>query len=158
MSSAFGNASATPSLGLPMPAGLDQDAPAADPITASGLLGPTGRVSSAFGWRNDPFDGAVKFHSGTDIAMPVGQDVLAAQAGRVESVGDVPGYGLTVLVRHQGGISTRYAHLSEATVKAGEAVTQGQVIAKSGSSGKSTGPHLHFEVLKDGQSLDPGRW
>jgi murein DD-endopeptidase MepM/ murein hydrolase activator NlpD len=158
MSTGFGNASRTPSLGLPMPAGLDQDLPAADPITASGLLGPSGRVSSPFGWRQDPFGAEVKFHNGTDIAMPVGQDVLAAQAGQVESVGEVAGYGLTVVVRHPGGLATRYAHLSEAAVKVGQAVTQGQVIAKSGSSGKSTGPHLHFEVLKDGQAVDPGRW
>jgi murein DD-endopeptidase MepM/ murein hydrolase activator NlpD len=158
LSGVFGDASSTPSLGLPLPAGLDQDAPATDSITASGLLGPTGRVSSSFGWRHDPIGGEVEFHSGTDIAMPVGQDVLAARAGEVVSVGEVPGYGLTVVVRHQGGFATRYAHLSEATVKAGQAVTQGQVIAKSGSSGKSTGPHLHFEVLKDGRFVDPGRW
>ena len=148
------------SLGVPLPQGqgLDQDSPVADAVAASGLLGPSGRVSSTFGWRRDPIGGDVKFHSGTDIAMPVGQDVLAAQAGQVESVGDVPGYGLTVVVRHQGGLATRYAHLSEADVKVGQTVTQGQVIAKSGSSGKSTGPHLHFEVIKDGQAVDPGRW
>lgn len=145
--------------GLPLPPGLelDQDAAVADAVAASGLAGPAGRVSSAFGWRPDPMDGSVKFHAGTDIAMPVGHDVQAAQAGRVESVGDEAGYGLTVVLRHAGGLATRYAHLSEAVVKVGDSVTQGQVIAKSGSSGKSTGPHLHFEVIKDGQVVDPGR-
>ncbi|MGH7489186.1 MAG: peptidoglycan DD-metalloendopeptidase family protein [bacterium] len=141
--------------GLQLPGGTDQLVPGADPLTTSGLLGPTGQVSSRFGWRRDPIDGDMKMHKGIDIAMPVGHDVVTADAGRVESVGDVPGYGLTVVVKHAGGLSTRYAHLSEATVKAGDEVAKGQVIAKSGNSGHSTGPHLHFEVIKDEEPIDP---
>ena len=112
-------------------------------------------VTSAFGWRQDPFTGGSKFHRGTDIAMPVGQEVPVAQAGRVVFAGEQGSYGLTVLVEHAGGFSTRYAHLSQATVAAGDQVVAGQTIAKSGVSGRSTGPHLHFEVLEDGRSVDP---
>jgi len=154
-----GSRSGIPSVvpyGIPLPPGLDQSPLPIDAAAASGLLGPTGRVSSTFGWRQDPMGGGVEFHKGTDIAMPVGQDVQAAQAGKVVSVGDESGYGLTVVVSHEGGLSTRYAHLSEALVKVGDAVARGQVIAKSGSSGKSTGPHLHFEVIQEGQPVDPG--
>jgi murein DD-endopeptidase MepM/ murein hydrolase activator NlpD len=120
-------------------------------------LPPGLQITSGFGLRPDPIDGQTKFHKGMDIAMPVGQHVGAADAGRVESVGELPGYGLTVVVRHQNGMATRYAHLSEATVKVGEDVTKGQVIAKSGNTGRTTGPHLHFEVLKNGQAMDPGK-
>jgi murein DD-endopeptidase MepM/ murein hydrolase activator NlpD len=122
------------------------------PYDESGL--PYG-VSSAFGLRRDPFDGSVKLHKGTDIAMPVGSDVRSAAGGVVESVGELPDYGLTVVVNHAGGVKTRYAHLSEAAVKVGDGVTRGQVIAKSGNSGKSTGPHLHFEVIDEGKPVKP---
>jgi murein DD-endopeptidase MepM/ murein hydrolase activator NlpD len=122
---------------------------------AAALVAPNGRVSSSYGWRQDPIDGDTRFHAGTDIAMPAGQDVVAAGSGVVEAVGELPGYGLTVTLRHPGGMATRYAHLSEADVKAGDAVAQGQVIAKSGSSGRSTGPHLHFEVIQGGRPIDP---
>jgi murein DD-endopeptidase MepM/ murein hydrolase activator NlpD len=125
--------------GLQLPTGADQ----------------TTQVSSGFGMRRDPIDGDMRMHKGIDIPMPVGHDVAAADAGRVESVGDVPGYGLTVVLKHAGGVSTRYAHLSEATVKVGDDVAKGQVIAKSGNSGKTTGPHLHFEVIKEDAPIDP---
>jgi murein DD-endopeptidase MepM/ murein hydrolase activator NlpD len=112
------------------------------------------RVSSQFGWRQDPLDGTMKFHSGTDVAMPVGQDVPAAIAGRVTYAGDRSGYGLTVEVDHGNGLVTRYAHLSEVSVQVGNTVGQGQALAKSGATGRVTGPHLHFEVLDQGQPMD----
>lgn len=114
-----------------------------------------GKVSSAFGWRSDPLNGAMKFHKGMDIAMPVGQEVPVAQAGRVTFAGEQSGYGLTVMVEHRPGLVTRYAHLSELGVAAGDAVADGQTIGKSGASGRVTGAHLHFEVLEDGQPVDP---
>jgi murein DD-endopeptidase MepM/ murein hydrolase activator NlpD len=115
----------------------------------------SGRVTSSYGWRRDPLDGSLRLHKGTDIAMPVGQEVPAARAGRVGFAGELPGYGLTVVVNHDGGRATRYAHLSELTVGAGDAVVEGQVIARSGATGRATGPHLHFELLEDGKPVDP---
>jgi murein DD-endopeptidase MepM/ murein hydrolase activator NlpD len=87
--------------------------------------------------------------------MPEGEPVTAAAAGQVAFAGEMNGYGLTVTIDHGNGLSTRYAHLSELDVQAGEAVGNGQVIAKSGSTGRSTGPHLHFEVLESGQAVEP---
>ena len=118
-----------------------------------------GRVSSSYGWRKDPIDGQTKFHKGVDLAMPVGHDVPAARKGEVAFAGEVNGYGLTVVVRHDDQTATRYAHLSQILVNPGDTVSAGQTIALSGSSGKSTGPHLHFEVIEAGQSVDPsGAW
>lgn len=113
------------------------------------------RVSSQFGWRQDPLDGTLKFHKGTDVAMPVGRDVPAAMGGRVAYAGERSGYGLTVEVDHGNGLMTRYAHLSEVSVSAGDTVAEGQSLAKSGATGRVTGPHLHFEVLDQGQPVDP---
>jgi murein DD-endopeptidase MepM/ murein hydrolase activator NlpD len=114
-----------------------------------------GPISSSFGWRQDPFTKASKFHEGTDIRMPIGQDVPVAQSGRVTFAGEQRGYGLTVMVEHGPGLSTRYAHLSEIEVAVGQNVALGQTIAKSGASGRATGPHLHFEVLEGGNPIDP---
>jgi murein DD-endopeptidase MepM/ murein hydrolase activator NlpD len=115
----------------------------------------TGRLSSAYGWRRDPIDGTRRFHKGIDVAMPVGQGVPAARDGRVTFAGEMRGYGLTVVIDHGNGLSTRYGHLSAIDVHAGDTVTAGQTIAQSGSTGRSTGPHLHFEVLDDGQPVNP---
>ena len=114
----------------------------------------TGRMSSAYGWRRDPIDNSTKFHKGVDIAMPVGSDLPAAQAGTVKFAGEAAGYGLTVVIDH-GSFSTRYAHLSKLDVKSGDAVQAGQVIGQSGATGRVTGAHLHFEVLEKGQSVNP---
>jgi len=113
------------------------------------------RVSSQYGWRQDPLDGTTKFHKGTDVAMPVGREVPAAMSGRVIHAGERSGYGLTVEVDHGNGLVTRYAHLSEVSVNVGDTVTEGQALAKSGATGRVTGPHLHFEVLDQGQPMDP---
>lgn len=114
-----------------------------------------GRVSSAYGWRRDPIDGGLKFHKGTDIAMPTGQTVGAAASGQVAFAGEQAGYGLTVVIDHGGDLRTRYAHLSKLDVKVGQTVTRGQAIAQSGATGRATGPHLHFEVLDGGRPIDP---
>jgi murein DD-endopeptidase MepM/ murein hydrolase activator NlpD len=116
-----------------------------------------GRLSAGFGWRTDPIDGQRRFHNGLDLALPVGQDVPTARAGAVAFAGELPGYGLTVVVKHDDRVSTRYAHLSEILVAPGEVVDAGQSIARSGASGRTTGPHLHFEVLEGGQPVDPAR-
>jgi murein DD-endopeptidase MepM/ murein hydrolase activator NlpD len=114
-----------------------------------------GTLTSSFGWRQHPVGGGMKFHRGVDIAMPEGRDVPVARAGRVAFAGAQGGYGLTVVVDHGEGVSTRYAHLSELRVKAGDPVGDGQTIALSGATGRVTGAHLHFEVLKNGQAVDP---
>jgi murein DD-endopeptidase MepM/ murein hydrolase activator NlpD len=116
---------------------------------------PANPITSNFGWRNDPISGQVRFHSGRDIKMAYGQDVRSAAAGTVTFAGERGGYGMTVEVDHGGGMVTRYAHLSSQAVAVGQTVESGQVIASSGNSGRSTGPHLHFEVLEHGRPVDP---
>jgi murein DD-endopeptidase MepM/ murein hydrolase activator NlpD len=112
-------------------------------------------VSSRFGWRQDPLTGETTFHKGVDIAVAYGRDVKAAADGVVSFAGVQNGYGNTVVVDHDGGRQTRYAHLSQELVRAGDVVSEGQVLGKSGNSGRSTGPHLHFEVLVNGRPVDP---
>jgi murein DD-endopeptidase MepM/ murein hydrolase activator NlpD len=116
---------------------------------------PGGVVTSGFGWRADPIDGRARFHAGADIRMAYGQEVATVAPGRVTFAGDRGGYGLTVVVDHGEGLETRYAHLSSTSVGVGDVVGGGDVIARSGSSGRSTGPHLHIELLRDGRRVDP---
>jgi murein DD-endopeptidase MepM/ murein hydrolase activator NlpD len=118
----------------------------------------SGRVSSAYGWRSDPLKGHAKFHGGIDLAARYGTEVPAAAAGTVVSAGEQGGYGLTVVVRHQNGFESRYAHLASLDVRAGDRVTQGQQVGRVGSTGRSTGPHLHFEVMQGGRRIDPERF
>lgn len=127
--------------------------PSLQPLTPGPV--PLDRISSAYGVRKDPVSGDTKMHKGTDIPMPIGSDVRTAGSGKVVSVGEVSGYGLQVVVDHGDGVTTRYAHLSASAVKPGDTVSRGQVIAASGNSGKSTGPHLHFEVIAQGKTIDP---
>lgn len=104
-------------------------------------------ITSLFGWRVHPIYGDHRFHSGTDLAAPMGTPVLASRAGRVAVADSLGGYGLTVILRHgDGDIESRYAHLSRIAVRPGEWIEQGEVIGLVGSTGNSTGPHLHFEV------------
>ena len=119
------------------------------------LVRPSGKVTSAFGWRADPFNGTSRFHGGIDVRAAYGQDVASAGAGRVVTSGDERGYGTTVVVEHVDGVRTRYAHLSAALVKAGDAVAAGQVLGRAGQSGRATGVHLHFEVIANGVRVDP---
>ncbi len=106
-------------------------------------------VTSAFGWRTHPISGTTRFHTGTDLAAPTGTPVLAAFPGQVQTAGFMGGYGLAILLHHQDGqLATRYAHLSKIYVQPGQWVSQGTIIGLVGSTGNSTGPHLHFETLK----------
>lgn len=123
-------------------------APTAMPLPAS-------HVTSKFGWRHDPLTGQTRFHKGVDLRAAYGQPVASVASGKVVQAGPQGGYGLSVVVEHESGIRTRYAHLSEVSVKAGDAVADGETIGKAGQSGRSTGPHLHFEILADGRPVDP---
>ncbi len=116
-----------------------------------------GRISSQFGMRRDPINGGQGSHKGLDIAAPRGTPIGAAAAGRVIFAGRQGGYGNTVLIEHADGRRTRYAHAEELLVNSGDAVLSGQIIATVGSTGRSTGPHLHFEVLENGLHIDPLR-
>lgn len=127
----------------------------AEPMSLLAL--PEGRVSSQFGWRTDPLTGGNRFHKGVDFAAAYGTDVPSAGQGRVVFAGEQGGYGQTVVIQHAGGVQTRYAHLSHIGVTAGESVEAGAIVGRVGSSGRSTGAHLHFEVLEDGRPVDPAR-
>lgn len=113
------------------------------------------RISSPYGWRMHPIYNTQKFHTGVDLAAPGGSNILAAETGKVISAGWNGGYGNCLVIDHGGGMSTLYAHASKLLVSKGEYVTKGQVIAKVGSTGNSTGNHLHFEVLKSGKTVNP---
>ena len=117
-----------------------------------------GWMSSEYGQRVDPFTGKVAWHSGVDFAGREDSDVVAVASGVVVFAGKRSGYGLMIEVNHGDGYATRYAHHKEARVTTGEVVKKGQVIAVMGSTGRSTGPHVHFEVLKNGKTQDPARF
>jgi len=114
-------------------------------------------ISSDFGMRKDPFTGKAQFHKGVDLAAPAGTPVVAALPGKVISAGYESGYGNTVLVEHDGGLRTRYGHLESINVKAGDIVTSDDTLGKVGSIGRSTGAHLHFEVIRMGVQVDPAK-
>lgn len=112
----------------------------------------TGRLTSRFGWRWG------RAHQGVDIAVPTGTTVRAVGAGRVLTAGWSSGYGRLVTVEHDDGTVTAYAHLSAWLVNAGDRVAAGSPVARSGNTGRSTGPHLHFEVRKAGGQVNPIAW
>jgi LysM repeat protein len=114
-----------------------------------------GRLTSRMGFRPDPFTGKMAYHAGIDIANSVGTPVRAAQYGRVTFSGYRGNYGKTVIVAHPQGYETCYAHLHKIYVRRGQAVQQGEKIGLLGNTGRSTGPHLHFEVHQKGKLLDP---
>jgi murein DD-endopeptidase MepM/ murein hydrolase activator NlpD len=114
-----------------------------------------GWISSYFGGRADPFDGRAAFHKGVDFAAPEGSDVVAVASGIVTWSRDRFGYGKVVEINHGNGLVTRYAHNQKNLVNVGDTVEKGQTIALIGSTGRSTGPHLHFEVLKGGRQVNP---
>jgi murein DD-endopeptidase MepM/ murein hydrolase activator NlpD len=116
------------------------------------------RQSSTFGNRKDPFTGRLAFHSGIDYAAPHGTKVYAAGAGTVTFVGQKSGYGNLVEITHTNGLVTRYGHLSSFIAKQGQKVQAGTPIARVGSTGRSTGPHLHFEVRRTDNAVDPSRY
>jgi murein DD-endopeptidase MepM/ murein hydrolase activator NlpD len=114
--------------------------------------------TSNFGYRIDPFNGHQTFHEGVDFAAESGTPINAAASGKVIYADIHPAYGKNVDIDHGNGLVTRYAHASELMVKEGDLVVRGQRIAKVGSTGRSTGPHLHFEVRLNGVAQNPGRF
>ena len=114
-----------------------------------------GEISSRFGWRTDPIEGDRRFHSGVDIALPEGSPVRAVMGGTVVFAGWKAGYGNVVDIAHDDGWQTRYAHQSELLVQAGDQVHAGDWIGRSGSTGRSTGPHLHLEMHHNQRPVDP---
>ncbi len=114
--------------------------------------------SSSYGWRIDPFNGSRAFHEGLDFTANTGTPIRAAADGIVEASGQTHAYGNIVKLNHGSGLETRYAHASKLLVKSGERVVKGQVIALVGSTGRSTGPHLHYEIRLNGHPLDPRKY
>lgn len=112
-------------------------------------------ISSSYGYRKRPIGSGSEFHSGIDIPAPTGSAIVSAEDGVVVSASTMNGYGKTVVISHGGGLSTLYAHNSVLVVRAGDSVKRGQVIAKAGSTGWSTGPHCHFEVRLNGSHTNP---
>jgi murein DD-endopeptidase MepM/ murein hydrolase activator NlpD len=117
-----------------------------------------GFISSYFGRRADPFTGYSAEHRGLDFAGPQGTKVISVAAGLVTYAGERSGYGQMVEINHGNGLATRYCHNEQLLVKQGDMVRKGQEVALMGSTGRSTGPHLHFEVLKNGTQVDPLRF
>ncbi len=128
------------------------------PGDAPTLVEGLGRVTSRFGLRADPFTGQHREHHGLDIAAPSGSPIHAAAEGVVRYAGKRGGYGNVVILQHTDGTETRYAHCRDLNVKVGERVERGATVATVGSTGRSTGPHLHFEVRRDGEVVDPAEW
>lgn len=126
-----------------------------DKVRPEGSPVMSGWISSYFGRRSDPFTGRLAHHRGVDFAGRSGSDIVAVAAGVVTYSGDRYGYGLLIEVNHGNGLLTRYGHNSVNHVNEGDKVERGQVIAQMGSTGRATGPNLHFEVIKDGRAVDP---
>jgi murein DD-endopeptidase MepM/ murein hydrolase activator NlpD len=114
-----------------------------------------GFISSYFGERADPFDGREEFHKGVDFAGAAGSKVMAVAAGVVTWAGERAGYGKLIEINHGDGFITRYAHNERTLVSVGDTVKRGDTVALMGSTGHSTGPHVHFEVLRNGRQVDP---
>jgi murein DD-endopeptidase MepM/ murein hydrolase activator NlpD len=129
-----------------------------DPNAIPAIWPVHGRLSAGFGQRMDPFSGEKAFHPGIDIADAVGTDVVATGDGLVIEAEPDAGYGRSILIDHGDGITTRYAHLSRIFVVVGEQVKQGEIIGAIGVSGRTTGPHLHYEVRIHGTPVNPGRF
>ncbi|MCX8124118.1 MAG: M23 family metallopeptidase [Spirochaetes bacterium] len=137
--------------------GQDIFIPDAKPLDIfKGFLWPvkTKNVTSGYGWRKDPFYGETQFHQGIDVRAHY-EWVRASKYGRISYAGWLGGYGKVVVITHPGGDRTLYGHLSKIIVREGQYVKQGQIIAKSGNTGNSTGPHLHFEIIRKGQHINP---
>jgi murein DD-endopeptidase MepM/ murein hydrolase activator NlpD len=127
--------------------------------TVPSLWPVAGTLESGFGGRRNPFGGSsLEFHSGQDIEAPSGTPIAAAASGTVTYAGWMNGYGNLVIVDHGGGLTTRYGHQSRIEVKVGQSVTRGQLLGLVGSTGRSTGPHLHYEVRINDHPVDPRQY
>jgi murein DD-endopeptidase MepM/ murein hydrolase activator NlpD len=129
-----------------------------DEVSPAGRPIKRGWISSYYGMRTDPFTGRRERHKGMDLAGKEGSDVISVGAGVVTWAGERYGYGNLVEVNHGNGYSTRYGHCKEVLVKVGDTVKKGQVMALMGSTGRSTGPHVHFEVRYKGKAVDPKKY
>ncbi len=129
-----------------------------DEVNPAGRPIKRGWISSYYGMRTDPFTGRREHHKGMDLAGKEGSDVISVGAGVVTWAGDRYGYGKLVEVNHGNGYATRYGHSKQVLVQVGDAVKKGQVLALMGSTGRSTGPHVHFEVLYKGKAVDPKKY
>ncbi len=139
--------------------GLMAERQFADEAAVTGRPVRQGWVSSPFGRRTDPFTGQLAWHSGIDFATAAaGADIIAVASGVVTAAGDRDGYGLALDINHGNGYVTRYGHAEKLLVGVGDIITKGQVIALVGSTGRSTGPHVHFEVYKHGRVVDPASY
>jgi murein DD-endopeptidase MepM/ murein hydrolase activator NlpD len=118
----------------------------------------SGFFSDGFGWRRDPIDGSREFHKGVDIVASTGTPVRASADGLVTAAGRMAGYGGMIQLVHGFGMTTRYGHLSKVMVTPGQRVKRGDVIGLVGSTGRSTGPHLHYEVFRAGVQVDPRKY
>ncbi|MCL2293666.1 MAG: M23 family metallopeptidase [Spirochaetes bacterium] len=114
-----------------------------------------GRLTSPFGFRNDPFTGRRSMHNGIDIANSIGTPVRAAADGKIAMTGNSSVYGRFIIIQHPGRYQSLYAHLDRIRVREGERVTQGQLIGDMGNTGRSTGPHLHFAIYRNQRPIDP---
>lgn len=114
-----------------------------------------GWFSHGFGWRKDPWTGQREFHRGIDIVADEGVEIVAPADGVVSRVGRYPDYGRSIDINHGFGYVTRYAHMSDVLVKPGDRLRRGDAIGRVGSTGRSTGPHLHYEVFRDGRRVNP---
>lgn len=124
-------------------------------VTAKAVCPVQGVITSPYGFRKDPFTGKTGFHSGLDIGAPEGEKISAAFYGRVAEIGADDEYGNYVIISHGDGFSTLYAHCSKVYVERGTVVRAGETVAAVGSTGLSTGPHLHFEIRRDGIRYNP---
>ncbi len=129
-----------------------------DEVSPAGRPIKRGWISSYYGMRTDPFTGRREHHKGMDLAGKEGSEVISVGAGVVTWAGDRYGYGKLVEVNHGNGYATRYGHSKEVLVQVGDAVKKGQTLALMGSTGRSTGPHVHFEVLYKGKAVDPKKY
>ena len=127
-------------------------------VTGSYMVPTNGTVTSNFGWRTHPVFGNQRLHAGMDIGADHGEDIVAADGGVVISAGTISGYGKTIIIEHNATYSTLYAHSSELLVSEGQVVKKGQLIARVGDTGYTTGPNLHFEVRVNGSPVDPSEY
>lgn len=128
-------------------------------LEATPSIWPTsGWVTSGFAWRTSPFTGKREFHKGLDISAPRGTPVYAPARGSVTFAGRDGSYGLSIRLKHNASLSTRFAHLNRIAIKSGQEVTRGELIGYVGNTGRSTGPHLHYEVRLNGVPVNPKRY